>query len=183
MPDTVEEWQQLKKELSRDRFIARFAHPFLVRAAAKASQSPGDARSTMQMPRVVDDDWQEGVAFQTGIVDVTALSPKRPTLRGAQLLRVVKAPGNPFPDRISVGRAANCDIVIKDPTVSKLHAHFRGVHATTAELVDARSHNGTKVNGRPLAAGEGAKVVNGDLLIFGGVVVEWVEPGRLWDML
>src|SRR3954469_22725095 len=42
-----------------------------------------------------------------------------------EVLPIRKAAGNPYPDRISIGRARNCDIVVRHESVSKLHAHFR----------------------------------------------------------
>ncbi len=47
--------------------------------------------------------------------------------------------------RISIGRTRESDLVLQDPTVSRLHAilNFRGPHAT---IVDANSCNGVSVN-------------------------------------
>jgi hypothetical protein len=54
------------------------------------------------------------------------------------------------PDRISLGRARNCDIVLRDPSVSKLHAHFRVKDDGKFDLVDRLSENGTEINGARL---------------------------------
>ena len=94
---------------------------------------------------------EQDVQFATQVVDPVSL--KRSAARRApnvEVLAVVKAPGNPYPDRVSVGRARNCDVVMRDPSVSKLHAHFR-VGGPKLELVDIDSQNGTRVNGRALA--------------------------------
>src|SRR6185295_19093754 len=47
-----------------------------------------------------------------------------PMPRLNQLVEVKKNPENPFPDRISIGRATNCDVVIRLAFVSKVHAHL-----------------------------------------------------------
>jgi hypothetical protein len=70
----------------------------------------------------------------------------------AQVLPIAKSPGNPYPDRISVGRARNCDIVIRNPSVSKLHAHLRVESDGSYTITDLGSHNGTQVDGRKLVA-------------------------------
>ncbi len=84
------------------------------------------------------------------------------------VIKVVKNPDNPFPDRISVGRARSCDVVLRLSFVSKLHAHF----LTASEdgllrLVDQNSANGTSVNERRLTPSEPAVVLVGDRIGFG----------------
>lgn len=51
-----------------------------------------------------------------------------------------------FPDRISIGRTTHCDVVIKLPFVSKLHAHLFVAEDGSVEIVD-RSSNGTRLDG------------------------------------
>ena len=41
-----------------------------------------------------------------------------------QVVAVKKNPDNPFPDRLTIGRATNCDVVIRLAFVSKVHAHL-----------------------------------------------------------
>ncbi|HTU58032.1 MAG TPA: hypothetical protein VMF89_06355, partial [Polyangiales bacterium] len=50
-----------------------------------------------------------------------------PSLELPLILPLRKGEGRPFPERISVGRATNCDVVIRDASISKLHGHFRDV--------------------------------------------------------
>jgi len=40
-----------------------------------------------------------------------------------RIVAVKKREGNPYPDRFSIGRAPNCDVVVRLPSVSKVHAH------------------------------------------------------------
>ena len=98
------------------------------------------------------------------------------------MLEIIKAPGNPYPDRISVGRARNCDVVMRDPSVSKLHAHFR-VGPMKLELVDIDSQNGTRVNGRALAPHQPQVVEAGDTILFGNVTTRMVDAHMLYDLL
>ena len=114
------------------------------------SSSPSSRISFLVLEQALSE--QEQVGFSTQVVDPVSL--KRSTVRRPQnieVLPVVKAPGNPYPDRVSVGRARNCDVVMRDPSVSKLHAHFR-IGGPKLELVDIDSQNGTRVNGRAAGA-------------------------------
>jgi hypothetical protein len=148
---------ELAQSSTRDEFVAKEPHQFLV--------------------------LEQDVGFSTQVVDPVSL--KRSTVRRPQnleVLPVVKAPGNPYPDRVSVGRARNCDIVMRDPSVSKLHAHFR-VGAGKLELVDIDSQNGTRINGRALAPHQPAQVSNGDTVLFGSVACKLVDAAALYDLL
>jgi hypothetical protein len=153
---------ELAQSSTRDEFVGKQPHQFLVLEQALPEQDVG---------------------FATQVVDPVSL--KRSTVRRPQnleVLPVVKAPGNPYPDRVSVGRARNCDIVMRDPSVSKLHAHFR-VGAGKLELVDIDSQNGTRINGRALAPHQPAQVSNGDTVLFGSVACKLVDAAALYDLL
>jgi hypothetical protein len=149
---------------SREQFIAKLPHCFLVIDSASFDQ--------------------EVVGFSTRVVDHAAakrLSHARATPH-VEVLEIVKAPGNPYPDRVSVGRARNCDVCLRDPSVSKLHAHFR-VAPGVLELVDIDSQNGTRVNGRTLPAHQPQAVGPGDIILFGNVNTRLVNAGALYDLL
>ncbi|UCC79532.1 MAG: SpoIIE family protein phosphatase [Candidatus Zixiibacteriota bacterium] len=47
-----------------------------------------------------------------------------------------------------LGRGQECDLIIKDDTVSRRHAQVEIVDEQTIKLTDLGSHNGTSVNGR-----------------------------------
>ena len=100
-----------------------------------------------------------------------------------RLAHVLKRAGNPFPDRISIGRANNCDVVLRLPFVSKLHAHFVGTGPGTLRLTDNRSANGTTVAGRTLAPGEAVDVRSGDWIGFGPLRLQLLDPSDLYDAL
>jgi hypothetical protein len=156
---------ELAGSTTRDEFVAKLQHCFLV-----LEQGIYDA---------------EQVGFSTQVVDPVSLKRSGAAGRKAQhleVLPVVKAPGNPYPDRVSVGRARNCDLVMRDPSVSKLHAHFR-VGGPKLELVDIDSQNGTRVNGRPLAPHQPAQVASGDTILFGSVAAKLVDAATLYDLL
>jgi hypothetical protein len=148
---------------SKEDFTARFPHLFLM------ITSRGDE--------------QDEAGFKTMIEEQPSLGRRKSSImRRMELVEVVKAKGNPYPDRISVGRARNCDLVLRDPSVSKLHSHFRFKN-DKLELVDLKSHNGTSVNGQALSGDRAATVNSGDLLLFGSVSVRLCSAALLWDLL
>jgi len=131
--------------------------------------------------------FEDQVGFATQVVDPAAVRRAAEKNRGKpapniEVLPVAKSPQNPYPDRVSVGRARNCDVVLRDPSVSKLHAHFR-LGQPKLELVDIDSQNGTRVNGRPLPAHQPIAVTPGDVLLFGSVSVKLVDADTLYDLL
>ncbi|HEY2746090.1 MAG TPA: FHA domain-containing protein [Polyangia bacterium] len=153
----------LAHSTTREEFVSQQPHQFLVLEQALAPD--------------------EQVQFATQVVDPVSL--RRSTMRrttNLEVLSVTKAAGNPYPDRVSVGRARNCDIVMRDPSVSKLHAHFR-ISGPKLELVDIDSQNGTRVNGKPLAPHQPAPVAPGDTLLFGSVACKLVDAASLYDLL
>ncbi len=106
-----------------------------------------------------------------------------PSSESWQATPVAKRPGNPYPERVSIGRALNCDIVLRFAVVSKLHAHFRVDTEGRLQLYDVGSANGTWHNGRRLSAGEHVVLRARDLLSFGGVHCEIVDAGGLYELV
>lgn len=171
-------WRRLRSELSRSGFADAHPYPFLVRipvfGGAHASGALGP------------------VSFHTVVQPQRAL-PERPSLGSfasldSQPLELLvfpirKAPGNPFPERISLGRAPNCDVSIRDGSISKLHGHFCDVTARAVSFVDARSANGTRVDGQSLDAGALTPLKLGSFVTFGRVRLQLVGPEQLYDML
>jgi len=130
----------------------------------------------------IDEDDEAG--FDTLVEDPQPFKGKSRSTVSRQLsvLSLQKAPGNPYPDRISVGRARNCDVALRDPSVSKLHAHFK-VRDGGYDLIDLDSQNGTCVNGTKLTPHGPKTVSSGDVLLFGHVSCKLVNAGLLYDLL
>ena len=106
-------------------------------------------------------------------------------VRDYQVSAVRKRKGNPFPERISVGRARNCDVVLRYSYVSKLHAHFLLSHPELPmdaqgqlRLVDQKSHNGSNVNGQELEPGQPVPVENGDEIVLGSLRLRLMNAER-----
>ncbi|MET9359389.1 FHA domain-containing protein [Streptomyces sp. NPDC006632] len=91
----------------------------------------------------------------------------------------------PLPARtVRIGRADDNDVVIDDLLVSRRHAELRVLADGTYEIVDVGSHNGTYLNGQPVAR---APVAPGDIVgvghraycLVGDELQEYVDTGEV----
>lgn len=77
---------------------------------------------------------------------------------------------------LTLGRAPDCDIVIEDPTVSRLHAVFRKEpHTGMWQVVDAESHNGTFLAGVLIVPGRPTPLFERAALRFGAVEMSFLR--------
>lgn len=94
---------------------------------------------------------------------------------------VLKRPGNPFPQFVSVGRTTNNDVVLGVETVSKLHGYFSQTDGRWS-LTDFRSTNGTFLNDERLESGKPVPVATGDRVRWGTqIVTEFLSPQALYE--
>ena len=143
------------------QFEARFPHCFLLKLATggAAPRAPITFRT------------QTLVAGDAMISDTDAFADE------LWVWPMLKRTGNPFPDRLSVGRATNCDLVFRLSYVSKLHAHIYA--GTSLRIVDLGSSNGTKLNGEPLRPNREAPLRPGDVLTLGALELDVLDARRL----
>ena len=94
-----------------------------------------------------------------------------------------KREGSPYPDRISIGRAPNCDIVLRVHVISKVHAHILHGPDGSFQLRDNHAANSTYLNGRVLTAGSCYPLTLGDEVTFGPMAFEFVDAELLYDIL
>ena len=167
------------REATRDEFVAQ--HPFLfllVRGGEDDEPTPSEPpdASDPATPATLT----LGITFQT----FTGRPDDHDTTREIrQVLPVLKRETNPYPDRISIGRARNCDIVLRNRSVSKLHAHFKYATGGKLEIVDLQSYNGTWVNGTHLKPNIGEPVSTGDEIQFGMVTAQLVDAATLFHLV
>jgi hypothetical protein len=166
-----DEWQRARSITTRDDFVALHPYAFLISAPRP------DTGEFTPLTKPTE--------FRT-VTHKNEL-PSRPhgqTLEDMLLiLPLCKADGHPFPERISVGRAMNCDVVIRDPSVSKLHGHFRDVGPSSAYFTDAKSSNGSRVDGAQLRPGEAVAIERQMLVSLGRVQLMLVCAADVYDWL
>ncbi len=175
--ETVERYRVVAREYfssygparAQFEFSERFPHDFLVKRPESTVRARPD----------------ELMRFETAPIDLREVSDEHMLTRGKGRLLVVpltKRDGNPYPERLSVGRASNCDVPIRLSSVSKLHAHIIVGDDGVLRVVD-RSANGTEVNGRRLEQGAPTPLLYGDRVCFGGVELELLSNEQFYDLV
>ena len=173
MPHLYEYVMPVRK-LTRREFAAKHPYPFLLLYRDPAAS-------------------QDGWTFKTQTISVASANLAKfaadedlqlsPELARYDVFPVVKASGNPWHERVSVGRARNNDIVLGDSSVSKLHAHFKSTEGAPMILVDAGSRNGTRLNDRRLQSSEAVEIGVGDVVTFGRTSMTFLDALRLYDLV
>lgn len=160
------DWSKACSGLTRPLFEGRHPYAFLVRTTPAGGGTASER------------------TFRTQIHSVQAkysTSPAPGLPDEERIFPLIKAPRNPFLDRVSVGRAPNCDVIIQDPSVSKLHGYFCDITLEAAVFTDAKSANGTRVNGIIVPPGTSIAVQNGTHIIFGRIQCVFLAPGDVYD--
>jgi len=93
-----------------------------------------------------------------------------------------KKPGS-FWDQITVGRANTNDIVLGDPAVSNVHAHFEPGFEEGIALQDLGSSNGTFLNREPMQPHVPRPLRAGDCVRFGQSVFYFVSSAMLEELV
>jgi len=161
----------LALRVSLDEFVRHFDHLFLL----KRPRSRASASRTAP-----------NVEFQTTLVSTrrSGLQLDSTDFADAWMIEAIKKrPGKAFAERTSLGRAPNCDIVIRVPYISKLHALFVTEPGVPIEVFDNRSANGTWVNEVRLDPGERVRLHSGDKLAFGAAEFEVLSAADLHPIL
>jgi hypothetical protein len=161
-------------QLGREEFLASAAPAALVRV-----RSPHDAAESGATTLTLDQDEQ-----QETIEETLPHGKDFPVREEADLevYPLAKKPGASFPDRITIGRTPNNDIVIADHSVSRLHAYVR--HDGKAWLVaDAGSKNGSWLDRSSLEARKERKLGTRSVLRIGDVDLRFYLAPDLFTAL
>jgi pSer/pThr/pTyr-binding forkhead associated (FHA) protein len=98
-----------------------------------------------------------------------------------ELYPLAKKPGASFRDRITIGRTNNNDVVISDPSVSRLHAYVR--QADGWLIADAGSKNGSWLGHAALEPRRETALPPGAVVRFGDVRMTFFRSEDLFDLL
>ena len=158
--------------LSGTRLVLAAAPAVLVRFRAHAPD-PGPGPGTLTM--TIDEDLGEAVDETMPHGKFTAEPVEM------ELYPLAKKPGASFRDRITIGRTANNDVVIADPSVSRLHAYVRQANGWV--LADAGSKNGSWLDAAPLEPRRETPLPPGSVLRFGDVLLTFYRSEELFDLL
>jgi hypothetical protein len=150
------------------RVIARFADPI-------AGRERRDVGPDIELLGAEDGERGDGAAARDtgggGPTDTMVFTIPRPSAPAARL-RVVPPDGDEFlcdfdGTSLTIGRAADNDLVVADGRVSRHHARVSGRRGTLV-YTDLGSTNGSRVNGAPvgeLVLGAGDRIEVGDTVL------------------
>jgi pSer/pThr/pTyr-binding forkhead associated (FHA) protein len=150
------------KALTREEFVARNVGYFLVIGPLPNEEDP--------------------FAFDTRSNNIGRMLTGGLPANASAIVALKKSGRSPYSALISVGRARNCDVVLRASTVSKLHAQFI-IQEAGWQIVDRRSANSTEVNGRVIPANQPSPVAPGDRLKFGAIECLLADGDVLFDTL
>ncbi len=146
--------------LGRDEFFAASAPAALVRYRVHEVLASAEHTLTLDHDETVDETMPHG---RLPASDETEL----------EVFPLAKKPGASFPDRITIGRTSNNDIVVADHSVSRLHAYIKR-QGNVWVVADAGSKNGSWLRGatleprreRPLISRVGLRLGDVDLTFY-----------------
>lgn len=158
--------------LGFDAFVASAAPAALVRARPGELQLPGaDA----------EDSRDSSVDLENETMVGSEIGGKRRSR--LEIYPLVKKAGASFPDMITVGRTPNNDIVLRDVTVSRLHAFFKHPAQKRWLVADGGSKNGTKLDGVALEPRREREVDNGQIVKIGDLEMTFYTAAHLFHVL
>jgi hypothetical protein len=159
--------------LGREEFLAAAAPAALVRYRAPAPDPGPAGPATLTM--TIDEDFGDAVdetmphgKFSSEPVEM-------------ELFPIAKKPGASFPDRITIGRTTNNDVVVADHSVSRLHAYVR--RADGWVVADAGSKNGSWLDEAALEPRREMPLHARSVLRLGDVRLTFYRSEELFDLL
>lgn len=163
--DAAAQYRQLL-QLGRDEFLASAAPAALVRYRSDGEET--NAATTLSIDEEIEETLPHGRDWL----------PQE----DYEVYPLSKKPGASFPDRITIGRTANNDIVIPDSSVSRLHGYVRR-DGDRWLFADAGSKNGSWLAGVELVARREQALPSKSVLRLGDVDVTFYVADDLYAAL
>ena len=156
-----------------------FAEALAAELADAIEEHVAEERYTVKGPSlvelIVDAKQREG---QFDVKTAVAAAPRVPGPTAWLQLPDGKTVAVPENDPVSIGRMPDCDIVINDTNVSRIHAEVRVVDGR-ATLLDLKSLNGTRLNGRGVPPDTfGLPLNDGDEVQIGNTTLRFTATRR-----
>ncbi len=151
--------EELSLQLSKmgeKGFRRQYPHPFL-----------GLSRTPLE-----SEEWVEPKTLDS---EIRRIEPQRSGDALNIIVPVAKSDRNVYGSKVTLGRAKNNDIIMREPRISKLHATFIPKDDQVFQIMDMGSSNGTLVNGEPLTAREAVDLKSGDEISFWRYVFEFLS--------
>jgi hypothetical protein len=163
---SIHDYGPTVRSMTVEAFATRFPHPILFGREVLEEE--------FRFSTVVTDD--------RSLSEVARESPDVFRIR-QWVIAVRKAPEAPAQDRVFLGRSETNDLCVPHQTVSKLHAYFQRETSPALKwsVVDTGSSNGTRHNGTKLPSRAKAHVLDGDTLVFGRCVFQWLSARSLYE--
>jgi hypothetical protein len=158
--------------LGRDAFLAAAAPAALVRVRGRPAGAPASSDEPSR-----DSSLDLDVDTHVGEPEGGGRRARR-----LEIHPLVKKPSAPFPDMITIGRTPNNDVVLRDATVSRLHAFFR-LRDGAWYVADGGSKNGTSLDGAPLAPRKECAIDAGQVLRLGDLPLTFYPAAELFQVL
>lgn len=155
--------------LGRDEFLASAAPAAFVRfRAIDADEDEIDQTLSMDQ-EVVEETMPIGKVTLGDVVNM-------------EIYPLVKKAGASFPDRITIGRTSNNDIVVADASISRLHAYVRR-DGKQWVVADGGSKNGSWLKGSTLEARRERPLESRSVLRIGDVDLTFYLAADLYSVL
>ncbi len=168
--DATEHYRNLVS-LGREEFLASAAAAALVRFRPGAAAIEGATTLTL--------DADGETVEETLPLGRDVLFGEAPEI---EVYPLAKKPGASFPDRITIGRTPNNDIVISDASISRLHAYVKS-DGRAWVVADAGSKNGSWLDRSALEARKEKKLGTRMVLRLGDVDLTFYLADDLFVVL
>ena len=133
-----------------------------------------------------EDSIDQTLSMDAGVEEVDETMPIGKVTLGdvvnMEIYPLVKKAGASFPDRITIGRTSNNDIVVADASISRLHAYVRR-DGRLWVVADGGSKNGSWLKGQPLEARRERPLETRTVLRLGDVDLTFYLASDVYAML
>lgn len=165
-------------QLGREAFLAAAAPGALVRYRGSADDLGDLGATTLTLEQAQAATAEERAPHRPeGPGTGTGTDPSQ-----LEIFPLIKKPGASFPDRITIGRTPNNDVVIADPSVSRLHAYVRQERGAW-RVADAGSKNGSWLASAALAPRQERTLASKAILRLGDVDLTFYLAADLFAAL